>query len=318
MCHLYNVLIVGAGAIGAFYDSPGSEYILTHAHAFTEHKGFSLLGFFDIHSEKSEQAAQIWGGTKFNSIEEAFSNHKVDIICICIPDEYHYEYLKKITKFPVKLVFAEKPLTKTLTEAEEVTEIYSKMKIPVCVNYRRSFVPEIEELKNKFQAGIYGHFLTGSGYYGKGFMHNGSHMIHLLHYFFQDVKYSHTVTREVDYYDSDPSLSAVFTISGSKPFFLQYVNCRHYTIFEVDFMFEKARIKITDTGFKTEEYAIEESTVFSGYRFIEKTPEKNTLLTISLYLSADNIYNHLSYGEPLKCTIQDALSIMKICSEAKE
>ena len=31
----YNVVIIGSGNIGAFYDEPGSEQILTHAHAFS-------------------------------------------------------------------------------------------------------------------------------------------------------------------------------------------------------------------------------------------------------------------------------------------
>jgi predicted dehydrogenase len=317
MNSVYNVLIIGAGAIGAFYDSPDSENILTHAHAFTAHNGFLLVGFVDKNPEQALRAVQIWGGTIFDSIDEAFAHQKVDIVCICTSDESHYEYLKKVSSFPVKLVFAEKPITKTLSEAEEIYEIYSKKNIPVCVNYRRSFVPEIEQLKIKFKDGIYGHYLTGTGYYGKGFLHNGSHMIHLLQYFFNEIKYSNTTACEIDYYSNDPSLSAIFKISGSNPFYLQHVNCNYYTIFEADFIFEKARIRITDTGLKIEEYIVRESDVYAGYRFIEKTVEKSTLLTRSLFLSADNIYNHLSKGEPLKCDLDDALSIMKICSEVK-
>ena len=44
----FNVLIIGAGNIGALYDTPDMDKVLTHAHAFSIINGFKLLGFVDL------------------------------------------------------------------------------------------------------------------------------------------------------------------------------------------------------------------------------------------------------------------------------
>ena len=54
-----NVVIIGAGKIGAFFDSPDSSNILTHAHAFTANRNFRLLGFVDKDLNQAGRAAQI-------------------------------------------------------------------------------------------------------------------------------------------------------------------------------------------------------------------------------------------------------------------
>ena len=123
---------------------------------------------------------QIWNERKaprncgvcdaFGSIEEAFEKENVDIVCIAVPDELHYALLKKVSLVPLKSVFTEKPLTKTVTEAEEIVKIFRERDIPVCVNYRRSFVPEFEALRDKIKGEFFGKYLTRTGYYGKGFL----------------------------------------------------------------------------------------------------------------------------------------------------
>ena len=83
----YNVLIIGAGNIGALYDSPGSNHILTHAHAFSKTPGFSLIGFFDTDFEKAHHAAQRWNTQVFKTLEEVFASYTIDIVSMCVPDD---------------------------------------------------------------------------------------------------------------------------------------------------------------------------------------------------------------------------------------
>ena len=308
-----NVLIVGAGAIGAFYDTPDSEYFLTHAHAFSAHPDFNLLGFVDTNLERVQSAGRLWRCRAFGSIEEAFRNERIDIACIAVPDEMHYALLKKVSALPVRAVFTEKPLTKTLRDAEEIVAIYGNRMIPVCVNYKRSFVPEFEALRNDIKRGALGNYLTGTGYYGKGLLHNGSHLIQLLHFLIGDIEEHTIVASENDFYSDDPSISATLTFDNKKLFNLRHISCSHFTIFEVDLIFENGRVRITDAGFKIEYHAVIEHHVFKGYNFLTKTKEVNTLLGKSLYYSATNIYKHLTNEEPLKCTVHDAFKTMQVC-----
>lgn len=103
---ILNVLIIGAGQIGAFYDTPQDVAILTHAHAFTADPRFRLVGFYDAQPSRSQQAQARWGGQAFSSVAAAFQNQAIDIACITAPDEVHAELLQKLATYPVQLVFA--------------------------------------------------------------------------------------------------------------------------------------------------------------------------------------------------------------------
>jgi len=47
-------------------------------------------------------------------------------------------------------------------------------------------------------------------------------------------------------------------LKNKRNFFLQKVSCQNYTIFEMDLLFEKKRIRIIDSGLKIEEYDLNE------------------------------------------------------------
>ncbi|MDR5586528.1 MULTISPECIES: Gfo/Idh/MocA family oxidoreductase [Clostridium] len=313
----YNVLIVGAGNIGAFFDNPSSENILTHAHAFLKIEGFNLLGFVETSKKKGEEAAKLWKVNYFSTIEEAFSENDIDVVSICVPDNYHYSILKKISNFPIKLVFCEKPLVKNINEANEIIRIYKEKNIRCLVNYSRRFVAEFSILKDSILEGNYGKFLCGSGYYGKGVLHNGSHLIDLLRYLIGEIKDFKVINHSYDFYDDDPSVSAVLNFENGGDFVMQNIPYYNYTIFELELLFEKKRIKIIDSGFKIQEYSVSDSKVFSGYKNLFKEKEYETELNKAMLNAVTNIYNNLIYNEKLNCVLEDGYKDMEICERLK-
>ncbi len=313
MTNIYNVLIIGAGKIGAFFDAPDSENILTHAHAFSTHQKFNLIGFVDKDFQASSKAAQLWNCKAFKSIQDAFLKNKIDVVVVAVPDEYHYQVLKGALNYKVKLIFAEKPLTKTLKQAEEIIDLSKKKEIPILVNYSRRFVPEFIELKNKIQKNELGSFVGGCGYCGKGFLHNGSHLIDLLNCFSLSIENVDVVSKMYDFFDDDSTISAVLKLKNNTTFFLQGVNCSLYTIFELDLFFEKARIRIVDSGFSIEYFFVKESVVFKGYKNLSLQCKVQTKLDKSLLFAIQNIADFLDGKTELLCSVQDAILIMKTC-----
>jgi len=309
----YNVLIIGAGKIGAFFDKRGSKNILTHAHAFTKHKDFKLVGFVDINRQKARKAVSTWGGKAFFTIEEAFSQEEIDIAVVAVPDEFHYEVLQKISQFPLKLVFTEKPLTKTLPEAERIYQLYKKKNIPVAVNYTRRFIPEFIDIRQDIDKNKYGDYVTGTGYYGKGFLHNGSHLIDLLRWFLGEIKSSTIINSFVDFDKNDPSISAVLNFKKKKHFFLQFVDCHLFTVFEIDLLFEKKRILIKNGGSKIEKYEIKENKLLKEYRNLVKVKEIKTSVNKSMFYAVENIYSFLTKGKSLECNLENGYKTIKIC-----
>ena len=315
---IFNVLIIGAGKIGAFFDQPGCENILTHAHAFSAHPGFKLTGFIDNDIGQARKAASIWGGEFFNNLEGAFHKHKIDVVCVAVPDEYHYSYLRELARQNIKMIFSEKPLTRTLPEALDIKQLYSSLPISVQLNYSRRFVPELITLGHNIKNRLYGRFLSGTGYYGKGLLHNGSPLLALLLNFLGYVHECSVNGVIPDFYDDDPSVSAVLNMAGGAPFFLQSIDCRAYTIFEMDLLFERRRVRLVDSGFVIKEYEVKESPLFAGYRNPVMASERRTSLDKAIYYAAENIYRHLDENEPLYCGIDDGINVLRLCRQLKE
>jgi len=315
MKKIYNVLIVGAGRIGAFFDTPSSDNILTHAHAFYNALQCKIVGFVDVDQNAASQACQIWGGVAFESLTQAFDNSEIDIVCVAAPDQFHYSILIDLLARPIKLIFAEKPLTQTLAQAEHIINLSTQKNIPIIVNYTRRFIPEFVDLQNKIKAGAFGRFLTGLGVYGKGVLHNGSHLLDLLRYLVGEVKLIQATNFCYDFYKNEPSVSTILKINDSALFYLNFVDCSFYTVFEVDLFFEKTRIKITDSGHTIDVYAIEQNKIFAGYKSLVLTERIKTQQNQALQFVALHILDVLNNKSELRCSANDAYFAMKVCLE---
>ena len=309
---MYNAIIIGAGQIGALYDNPASNSILTHAHALNHSGNFDLLGFVDINLEKAKTASKLWGGQVYSSIEEALLNNKIDIAVICVPDAFHYKVIQQIYKHKdkIKLILMEKPITNSLEEAQLLIDEYKD--IDILVNYSRRFYDIITEIKENIQEGNFGELMAGTAYYGKGVTHNGSHLIDLLIYFFEKVSVYKKLNDLFDYYDNDPSVNAILKIHNVN-FVLHAVSCKKVTIFEADFLFEKARIVIDGDTVKL--YEVSCSQIYSG--------EQNYVLRKEIMLDPSepmlNCYKHITEVLNKKvrpcCTAKDGYNCLKICKK---
>lgn len=313
----HGALIIGAGKIGAFFDRPGSGAVLTHAHALSSHPGFRLLGFSDADHSQAERAAALWGGKAFPSLGAALAGG-ADLAVLAVPDDLHYPLLKELADYPVRAVLAEKPLTRTLEEAREIVSLYRERGIALVVNYSRRFVPEFASLRGRIASGDFGRFLAGTGYYGKGTLHNGSHMIDLLRLLLGEVTVRRRLDSVADCFPEDPSCSALLSFKDGATFLLQAVDCRLFTIFEADFLFERARVRMVDSGFGIEIYRPRESEIFAGYFNLQETESTRTSLGTALAHCAESLYRILSAGDVPPCSGSDALAAQQVCLEIRE
>lgn len=304
----YKVVIVGAGNIGALFDQADSEEILTHAHAFSADSRFVLKGFFDADFERAKVAAERWRVTAFQTLDEAMEG--TDIVCCTVPDKFHFDVLKQIAEYPIKLVFTEKPFTKTIAQSEEIVKLYQEKQIPILLNYTRRFVTELIQLKEKI--GEYGSFLRGTGYYGKGILHNGSHMIDFIRYLLGEVSVEKSQNPIFDFEQDDPSVEAYLTVAGS-PIFLHPVDCQVATIFELELFFEKARIRLLDGCAYVERFEVLPSPTYEGYFNYRKVDEYPVKYDSSFRNAVSNIADYLEKKTALICTEQDGLRVLEIC-----
>jgi predicted dehydrogenase len=310
----FQVAIIGAGRIGALLDHPKSPHILSHAHGYKASEDFDIVGFVDRDLKRAEDASTRWGGRAFDSIERLFEKQDVDVVSVCVPDELHYETLLALAKRPIKFIFLEKPAVRTPAEADAVNALYSGLPIRVLVNHTRRFVPEIRKTREAIKKDDYGNFLTGTGYYGRGLLHNGSHMVDLLRFFLGEVGELQKISETSDCYDDDPSVSALLYLRGGGICHLKHIDCRSFDIFELDLVFERKRIRICELGAVMEEYSVADNDIFKGYRTLNKDMEYSTEHPNAMKHAVANIRNNLERNEPLTCTLEDALATVNTCS----
>jgi predicted dehydrogenase len=160
-----------------------------------------------------------------------------------------------------------------------------------------------------------GKLLTGTGYYGKGLLHNGSHLIDLLRFLGEEVNGCRIVNIVNDHFEDDPSISAGLPLKKGGSFILEAVDSRKFTIFEMDLLFEKGRVRIKDSGFNLEVHKIVADKLFAGYQNMSEVKEYPTKLARSLYYAVDDLSAFLRSGRRLECSLQDGYQVMEACGK---
>ncbi|MEK6560504.1 MAG: Gfo/Idh/MocA family oxidoreductase [Nitrospirota bacterium] len=311
----YKVGIIGAGNIAARFDEPGSKDVLTHAHAYSLHPGFKICGFADVDEEKARVAASQWGGRVYQTVDELLSREQPEIISVCTPDETHAEVVKQLKGKNILGGILEKPLAVDFADARAITVSPLVKKGKFVVNYSRLFVPEFQKLRQDYRQVAYGRLVSVTGYYGKGLIHNGSHMISLFHWLFGNVKVVKKLSTVYDYTKTDPNVSAILQLPDKVMCFLCAVDSRLYTMFELDMFFEKARVRMVESGHKLEVYELERSKRYSGYTTMSPKEVITTSLGRSLAFAVENLYNWLEGKQPPLSTVGEAFAVQRICQD---
>jgi predicted dehydrogenase len=315
---MYKVIIIGAGNIASGYDNQDSNVFLTHAHAFYNHSKFDLIGFVDTDDLKGNEAAKKWGTKNFSTIAKAYDFcPSIDVVCIAVPDIFHFDILMEVSIYKPKIVFTEKPLTDTLEQAHIVAKIYKKLKIPVLINFKRAFIPEIMQIIDRINQNEFGELQSCHGYYNKGLKHNGSHLLDLIIRVCgcKKIILNHLIDSISDFSIDDPSYSFVATSDKSAKIILKSFSGFNYPIFELDLHFTSGRVRFFNTGEKIEIYKVQESKIFSGFKFLQPKEIVDTTLHNSMLYAANNIYENLAYGKALKTPISDGIIVLQITDQ---
>lgn len=312
----YKAIIIGAGRIGAQFDSPQDKEILTHAHAYCRNSKTDLIGFFDINKKAAQRAAKKWSCRAFFNFNKMFKDVQPDIISICTPDQDHFKALVKAAKHKPKIVICEKPVTTSLEKTQEIIKLYQKIGVPILVNYRRRFDKTVQAVKKDIDSGKFGKIICASGIYTKGILHNGSHLIDLAIYFFGEIKKS-----EINYIISDYNNKEDKSIAG----FLAFKNCpqfhliagneRKFSIFELDIICEKRRWRFLNEGYSVSIEKVIPDPLFAGYQCLGKSISKKTQLDNALFCLVDNAINYLEKKALLVCDVDEAFKTQKACSD---
>jgi len=267
--------IIGCGHIGTSYSNPQSKSgALTHAHAYAHDPRTELVALLDSKAEIAKKAAKVWGVQAYDDLEEMFNNEKIDIVSICVPDEAHQKVLEKCLLYFPKAVFCEKPMTTSIVAARKLVGQYARAGIILSINFSRRWNPGVIQLKEDIQKGKYGQLLNAQGTYTKGILHNGSHMIDLMRYLCGEITQVRPLSSKADWKVSDPSVDAFLQFSNGASAHLCSGDERHFSIFELEMIFTKARVSLKNFGEDFFYEKVVSDPVYKGYKILKLAEHK--------------------------------------------
>jgi predicted dehydrogenase len=308
--HKYSVALIGAGRIGCGFDAPGSENILTHAHAFSANANTKLVAIVDADAAKGKEEARRWGTTFYAEVEEMYAKEQPDIAVIATPDNTHIDMLERVTALEPKLIICEKPIVADLRDFERAEALVEK--VSIVVNFRRRFDPRVSELREELLAGKYGKVLSAVGIYSKGAVHTGVHMLDLVQNLFGRIQNIQPLSHTTDW-KGEPTVGGTVTLERCPQLYLVAGDERAYSIFELDILTERKRFRFLDEGLTLATHEVIDDPVYEGYRILGKQQIEKTGLDKAMENLASHAVNVLEGKEKPRVTLADALITERAC-----
>lgn len=120
-----KVGVVGVGHLGSI-----------HAKVYSKLDNVKLVGVCDCNIEKALEVGKKYRTASYADYEDLFG--KVDAVSIAVPTSLHYNIAKDFLSHDIH-VLVEKPVTKTLSEADELIEIAGQRKLVLQVGHVERF-----------------------------------------------------------------------------------------------------------------------------------------------------------------------------------
>ena len=129
--------VLGAGHLGKI-----------HLKLLSQSPKYELVGFYDPNKKIAQEVANEFGYQYFNSIDELIET--VDVVDIVTPTLNHFDCAETAI-LKGKHIFIEKPITKTVAEAEQLANLIKKHKVKGQVGHVERFNPAFTAVKKTIE-----------------------------------------------------------------------------------------------------------------------------------------------------------------------
>ena len=181
----YRAAVIGLGRMGSTFDdemSRGGSVFLPYCHgpAYIHSQKTELVAGADIHDEQRAIFGKRWGLSDdqlYSDFEEMLGRAKPDIVSVCTTARIRGEVVKKVARAGVKAIWAEKPLTFSLSEGDEMVRVCREEGVSLAVNCARRWNPLYSQARDIIEAGHIGNVLQVTAHAACNLSSNGSHLL---------------------------------------------------------------------------------------------------------------------------------------------
>lgn len=308
--------------IGSQIDEAGHPLgVQSHASAFKNCARTNLVGVSDIDRERASACARL-RSVPFHCMDHLtlLASCQPDIVSVAVPTEVHAAILRDVIGFPgVRLVICEKPLARTTAEASILIEKASERKCRLIVNYSRHFLPIMTKIGEKIAAGQIGEVRAITGYYTKSILHNGTHLLDLLRFWFGEL---HVETARLASWAgaSNENINLMMCLSNGAGVTLHALNAADYSLFEIDVIGSQGRIRLIDGGNRIAFHKVINHALFTGYRELEPCPYvmESCLQDMMRHVmeASCDLLDGVPIPESRYCSGEQALAVLELAEKA--
>jgi predicted dehydrogenase len=316
----YRAALLGCGKIGSeFSDDPKVRGVHSHAAAYADCPATTLVAVCDRDPAKVARCGERWGvAARYTEPERLLAAEQPEIVSVCTPDATHFELVRDAIETPgVRAVLSEKPLALRASDAAALVRLAAVRGVCLAVDYTRRYCERHARLRDWVRSGGLGAIQSVVGSYTKGLLHNGTHWIDLARFFAGEIAWAWgtDVRREPG---DDPTLDAFFQFESGAGGHLAGGDALAYTLFEIDLLGTRGRLRITDLGETFEVFEVTDSPRFSGYRELTPRESYRDGLRDVLRHAVDDLVRCLDEGRTPRCSGADGLAALRIAEAVRE
>ncbi|MFB6143086.1 MAG: Gfo/Idh/MocA family protein [Halorientalis sp.] len=191
----YRAGIIGAGGIAGMgilgmhdEEAIGREKVrASHAGGYDGTEGIELVAVADIDRDKLETFGEAWDipeQRRYYGHEAMLEAEDLDVVSVCTPSLLHHDHVvDAATVGDPDVVWCEKPIAASMTEAEEMVEVCDDEDVELVVNHSFRFADKIADLREAVvEDDLLGEVRSVSTQFRMELMRNSTHVLDLLVY----------------------------------------------------------------------------------------------------------------------------------------
>ncbi len=314
----YRAAVIGLGQIGSRYAEDAKRRgIATHAAAFAAHPRCTLVAGVDTIAAQRRAFHTRWPDARvYSNAAQMLQTESPDIVSIASSTDTHTEILRtllRVTPTP-RAIFCEKPLAHSLGALKTLLPKLQRTPFPILLNFSRRWDRVHQALAHDIAQKKHGALLHIDTYYTGTLANMACHLIDGLRSLVGDIAWVQSVppwpARDTD------QISAL--LGFAKPHHpcvaqLHHLATSDYYLFEFDFYFEHARVRLADNGFAPQLWRAAPSPHFKNLRALQ--PEKSPYGTgydRVLEHAVDDLVRCIATKKSPRCSVHDGLRALQI------
>ena len=304
----FRCAVIGCGRIGCGFDDNSNDNIIrTHAGSYFKNHYTKLVALCDIDESKLQKYGKKYGVSGlYTKSSEMLAKENIDCVSICTLVDTHLDLVREVSKYNIKGIFLEKPISNSVQNAKKIIDICKKNRITLIIDHQRRFDPFYNSVRQLIQKKRIGDIQLINVYYGSGISNTGSHMFDLLRFIFGEIRsVKANFSKNESINNLDPNIDASLEFEDGTICRVQALDYRSYSLFEMDILGSLGRIKLNLISNEIEYFqvATKNSLVYKNLIPLKIRIKKSKQSAIQL--GVQNLVSSIRSGNEPKCTGKD-------------